>query len=270
MSIWPQFRQLQPPPDGICEDGDNNYSYSSLNGLTYSIDFCIGGNVSSLLAGLKVATPSGIGEPPSPPQCSELTSCLGTCYYEEESYPVIQIGGQCWFAKSLNIGVRISGSSNQTDNSIIEKYCYNDLDSNCEIYGGLYQWDEAMQYVTNEGARGICPAGWHIPSYDDETVTRDYLGLETGGGKMKQTGTTYWASPNTGATNESGFNALPAGMRNIDNSFSEIGNYFLPWSTPNPLDPENFNPTILGYNFESFGRLMLDKGTGLSVRCLKN
>ena len=63
-------------------------------------------------------------------------------------YNTVLIGTQCWFVQNLNIGTKFIGSANQTNNGIIEKYCYNNDDANCAIYGGLYQWDEAMQYVT--------------------------------------------------------------------------------------------------------------------------
>ena len=92
------------------------------------------------------------------------------------SYDTVLIGTQCWMAQNLNVGTRISGATNQTDNATIEKWCYNDTDANCDTNdnpnypdGGLYQWDEAMQYSTTPGAQGICPAGWHIPTHDEFT-----------------------------------------------------------------------------------------------------
>ena len=78
-------------------------------------------------------------------------------------------------AENLNVGTRISGSSNQTNNSIIEKYCYDDLEANCNTYGGLYQWDEAMQYSATEGVKGICPTGWHLPTDAEWTTLADFL-----------------------------------------------------------------------------------------------
>ena len=67
------------------------------------------------------------------------------------------------------MGTMINGISNQTNNDTLEKYCYNDDTANCSIYGGLYQWNEAMQYVTTSGAQGICPTGWHIPTTENST-----------------------------------------------------------------------------------------------------
>lgn len=74
-----------------------------------------------------------------------------------QTYNTVLIGTQCWMAENLNIGTMINGSSDQTDNATIEKYCYNNKTANCDTYGGLYQWTEMMQYVMTEGAQGICP-----------------------------------------------------------------------------------------------------------------
>jgi hypothetical protein len=80
-----------------------------------------------------------------------------------QSYPTVQIGNQCWMAKNLNIGEMMISSytgynhSSVSNNGITEKYCQNNDSSNCLIYGGLYDWDEMMNYTTMEGARGICP-----------------------------------------------------------------------------------------------------------------
>jgi len=74
----------------------------------------------------------------------------------------VMIGEQCWMAENLNIGEMIDGSQSMTENGIIEKYCYDNDPENCETYGGLYQWDEMMEYVTDTAVQGICPAGWHL------------------------------------------------------------------------------------------------------------
>ena len=146
-------------------------------------------------------------------------------YRDGKSYPTVLIGTQCWYARNLNIGVKISGV-HQTNNNIIEKYCYNDLESNCTVYGGLYQWAELVQYlngatdtsawnpVPTGNVIGICPVGWHLPSQSEWQILTDFLGgILVAGGKMKETGTSHWTSPNTGATNSSGFTALPGGCR---------------------------------------------------------
>ena len=136
---------------------------------------------------------------------------------DNQTYTTLQIGTQCWMAENLNIGTLINSNNDQTNNSIIEKYCYDNSTTNCSTYGGLYQWDEMMQYKTTEGVQGICPVNWHIPTDAEWTGLTDFLGGESvAGGKMKTTGTIeagtgLWLSPNTGATNSSGFAALPGG-----------------------------------------------------------
>jgi uncharacterized protein (TIGR02145 family) len=91
--------------------------------------------------------------------------CPGTptVAYEGQVYNTIQICSQCWMKENLNVGIMINNSQQQSDNGIIEKCCVgNSLDS-CAKMGGLYQWDEMMQYTTGGGAQGICPPGWHVP-----------------------------------------------------------------------------------------------------------
>ncbi|RLD49963.1 MAG: hypothetical protein DRJ05_20260, partial [Bacteroidetes bacterium] len=148
-----------------------------------------------------------------------------TITYGGQLYNTVQIGDQCWLRENLNIGTMINGSTNQSSNATIEKYCYNNTASNCDTYGGLYQWNEMMQYSTTEGAQGICPDGWHIPTdvewcllqqYLDESATDcdppvDWpVGIDAAG-HIKMMGSTYWTFPNMAATNSSGFTAMPGG-----------------------------------------------------------
>ncbi len=86
--------------------------------------------------------------------------------YEGQSYNTVLIGDQCWMKENLNIGEMIA-NQDASDNGVIEKHCYENDPANCEKYGGLYSWDEIMQYQTEEGVQGICPEGWHIPT-DEE------------------------------------------------------------------------------------------------------
>jgi len=183
-------------------------------------------------------------------------------------YTTVTIGPQVWMAENLDVGVRINGSQVQTDNGIIEKYCYNDLDSNCNLYGGLYLWSEMMQYTANGGVQGICPTGWHLPTDGEWGVLSTFLGGDSiAGGKMKETGITNWASPNTGATNVSGFTALPGGMRGSAGPFYWItlsGNF---WTS----DQSDFlNAWVRGTNNDgkAVNRSDVGKDHGFSVRCI--
>ncbi|MBI4649431.1 MAG: hypothetical protein HY738_23240 [Bacteroidia bacterium] len=93
-------------------------------------------------------------------------------------YNTKQIGSKCWMAQNLNIGTKINstaGGQLQTNNGIIEKYCYSNNSANCDTYGGLYEWREMMQYASSDAGltgttQGICPAGWHIPTHHEWTT----------------------------------------------------------------------------------------------------
>ncbi|OFZ09148.1 MAG: hypothetical protein A2338_05930 [Bacteroidetes bacterium RIFOXYB12_FULL_41_6] len=184
-------------------------------------------------------------------------------------------------AENLNVGTRIDGINSPTNNGTIEKYCYNNDPANCDIYGGLYQWDEMMQYVTTEGAQGVCPDGWHLPGDEEWKTLEMALGMSqsqadaTGwrgtdeGGKMKEPDLAHWNSPNTGASNSSGFTALPGGNRLSDGSFYYLGSYGDWWSST-----ENSGTYVweryLGYSSAKVYRLNVSKTLGYSVRCLKD
>jgi len=201
-----------------------------------------------------------------------------------KNYGTILIGTQCWMKENLNVGIKINGTGNQTNNSIIEKYCYNDLEINCTSYGGIYQWDEMMNYTTSSnsnpsGRQGICPPGWHIPSDNEWCQLSTWLDAATNcnvtgvssysaSGKMKQTGTITWADPNTGATNSSDFTALPAGLRNDPGNFLDLTGYTYFWSSTE--NAANGYYRTLEYNSANLSRWNHHKAYGFSVRCVKN
>jgi len=126
-------------------------------------------------------------------------------------YGTVTIGTQRWLNENLNTG---TVSESQTDNGKIEKTCNTSV-ADCKIYGGVYYWNEAMQYSPPDNniigkTQGICPVGWHVPTREEWLTLIDFLGgSNVAGGKLKSK--EYWDPPNTGATNEYGFTALPAG-----------------------------------------------------------
>ena len=189
---------------------------------------------------------------------------------DNKVYNTVLIGTQCWFAQNLNIGIRINGTSEQTNNNIIEKYCYNDLEANCNTYGGLYQWNEAMQYSTTEGVKGICPTGWHLPTDAEWTTLTTFLGGEiVAGGKMKEAGTAHWAPPNTGATNETGFTALPGDYRDNDGTFGTIGGIGYWWSSSELSTYYAWARYVYCYTIDVF-RSVYIKNNGYAVRCMRD
>ena len=203
--------------------------------------------------------------------------CAGTptVSYGGQTYNTVQIGSQCWFKENLNIGTKINGYVEQTNNGTIEKYCFNDLFTNCNIYGGLYRWNEMMQYITTEGVQGICPTGWHIPTDAEWTTVTTFLGgIILAGGKMKSTGTIQagtglWYSPNIGATNESGYTALPAGYLSDGGGFGEMGNYIYWWSSSEVTATSAWYRNT-NYASSWLGRSSDGKDNAFSVRCLRD
>jgi len=213
-------------------------------------------------------------------------SCPGTptVDYGGKTYNTVLIGSQCWLKENLNIGTRINGILEQTNNAVIEKYCYDDLESNCDVYGGLYQWNEWMNYTTSSaanpsGRQGICPTGWHVPSeaeycqmetFLDATVNciGGWVGTDVGG-KMKEIGTSHWLSPNTGASNSSGFTGLPGGYRVNSGGYTIIDNSGLTWSATESSASSAWGLHLI-YNSAQAGQGIYLKATGYSGRCVKD
>jgi len=195
------------------------------------------------------------------------------------TYNTVQVGDQCWMKENLRVGTMINGENDQTDNDTIERYCYVYYFNYCGSHGGLYQWDEMMQYSTDEGTQGICPTGWHIPSDADWKVLEMTLGMTQvqadsigwrgtdEGGKLKESGPNYWLTPNVGATNSSGFSGMPGGNR-LDGSFYNLTSAAFIWSSSE--DDSDAMIRYLHYTNARIYRAGYDKTLGLSVRCVKN
>ena len=201
--------------------------------------------------------------------------------YDGQTYTTVQIGGQCWMAENLNIGTMVAAANNQTNNGIIEKYCVDDNLTKCTTYGGLYQWNETMQYTNTGGTQGICPSGWHIPTDAEYKTMEMYLGMSaaqanaTGwrgtdeGGKLKETGTAHWDSPNTGATNSSGFTLLGTGYRYPFAPYSILNENIITYLW-NSTNSSSYKARKFENNNAQIMRLGVNTLTGLSVRCVKN
>jgi uncharacterized protein (TIGR02145 family) len=200
---------------------------------------------------------------------SSVLPCPGipTVIYGGKTYNTVQIGTQCWFKENLDIGSRINGAVQQSDNGVLEKYCYQDIDADCAVYGGMYQWNEMMQYNTLSN-QGICPGGWHVPAWDEWYTLSTFLGTGTGGGKMKEEGFAHWLAPNAGATNSSGFTALPAGLIYPSKVYDELTMDTYLWSSTD--GGASVQHITLRYTDENIQTYSNDKSFGFSVRCLKD
>ncbi len=202
-------------------------------------------------------------------------------------YATVQIGNQCWMSENLAYLPSVAGPGT---GSLTEPYYYvygydgtsvnaAKTTENYTTYGVLYNWAAAMAGSASSnsnpsGVQGVCPAGWHLPSDAEWTQLTDYLGGEdVAGGKLKEAGTTHWNSPNTGATNETGFTALPGGGRGFNGVWTNDILYTGYWwsTTENPANP-TFEATLryMSYNNANVSRVNTEKGAGLSVRCLKD
>jgi len=174
----------------------------------------------------------------------------------------LAVGNQVWAKYNLNIGTRIAGDTSQTNNSLVEKYCYEDNESNCTTYGALYQWNEAMQYTTTEGAQGICPAGSHIPSNNEWTTLTTFLGIASAGTQLKPGGT-------------SGLNIPLGGQRYSDDEIWFIDEYFVDLSSFSYLWSSSESSTNAWDRSMYSGNAVVansivDKSYGFSVRCMGN
>ena len=150
--------------------------------------------------------------------------------------PVATIGDQVWLAENLRtlhfnngdpIPTTYPITRNIQNKSLpVYQWSYEGVEKNLETYGALYTWAAAND------ERGLCPPGWHIPSKEEWNKLFEYLGGHSeAGGKMKEAGSQHWSEPNVGATNESGFNALPSGGKAPEGSFQGIGVHTSWWMT---------------------------------------
>ena len=195
---------------------------------------------------------------------------------EGNNYRTLKIGDQTWMAENLRTKHYRDGSGipNVTEpvtwaGLITGGYCYYDNDTlNRQTYGALYNW-----FVIDD-ERKICPAGWHVSTDAEWTILENSLGGSTYAGmKMKEISQIHWESPNIGATNESGFTALPGGARywSFQNDFFNLEYFSLFWtSTEAHNDSQSAWFRSLSYNGVDVERDTWWKITGFSIRCVKD
>ena len=211
--------------------------------------------------------------PASPAAPDSLTDIDGN------SYATVKICDQTWMQKNLNVSRYRNGDiipqvSNPSDwaNLTTGAWCWynNDSATYGSVYGRLYNW-----YAVND-PRGLAPAGWHVPSDGEWTTLTDCLGgVDSAGGKMKEEGTVHWNSPNTGATNSSGFNALPGG-------YIDPGGYFVYnriegifWSSTSVSNSDawyRYLDNATSNIYRGYNGYFNDqhKTDGFSIRCIKD
>ncbi len=311
-STYMQIIPSAPTPvDGTCDDTQNTFSYQQTEGgNSYTISFCLGNTTGTLTAGPKCLTPSGIIDFNCLPSetCSASTICGDSCDYGGQNYNTVEIGGQCWFKENLNVGTLVANGgptcieidvshslwSCQTDDNSVEKYCYGNLESNCDVSGGLYEWPEALGFpyscnispavdngdgtytlscgsTINIKQQGICPGGWHIPTYNElqtlaQSVDDDpgcsFGNCTTAGEKLK-------SNVSWDGTDDYGFSALPAGYRDAAQGFRYLGSRDDLWSATPTTSNQAEYASLLSSDAQFFGDA-LGRMEGRSVRCLKD
>ena len=193
--------------------------------------------------------------------------------YNGYTYSSVVLGnGQEWMSENLRTANYRNGDpiptglndANWSSTTSGAYAIYNNDNANDAIYGKLYNW-----YAVAD-PRHVCPSGWHVPTDAEWVWLTNYLGGEAvAGGKMKSTGTQYWISPNTAATNESGFSGLPGGYRSSSGGFDSVGYYGYWWSSSEGDTNYAWNRSLDYYN-GSASQGINGKHFGFSVRCLRD
>jgi len=203
---------------------------------------------------------------------------------EGNVYKTIKIGNQIWMSENLAYLPAVSPPSSSSDTQpLYYVYGYNGTSvseakatANYGTYGVLYNWPAAMAGKASSnnnpsGVQGVCPSGWHLPSDAEWTELSDYLGGQTlAGGKLKEEGTSHWASPNTEATNESGFTALPGGYRKGPDVFDKIGVSGEWWSATVHAGTVVYSRSLSSSSGYFFRNYSYGPTIGTSVRCVKD
>lgn len=202
-----------------------------------------------------------------------LAAEIGVKDIHGNSYKTVKIGTQVWMAEDLKTTKYKDGnqiplvtSNTEWANLTTPGYCWynNDQGTYGNTYGALYNW-----YAVNTGK--LCPAGWHIPTNEEWTTLTTFLGGENvAGGKMKETGTSHWNIPNTGATNVSGFSALPGGLRTSGGSFVNVGNLVLYASSSEYSSSLVWCRQMQNSDTRLFTFFSGEKAFGYTVRCLRD
>ncbi|MFH2037606.1 MAG: FISUMP domain-containing protein [Candidatus Zixiibacteriota bacterium] len=252
--------------DNITTDGTGTGSFvSSLTGLVAGAPYDVRAYATN-------SAGTGYGEERSFTTAPQgLSDSTGTVTdYDSNVYPTVKIGDQWWMAENLKvthfrngdtIPIELNGPAWEALTN--GAYCkYDNNDDSAGIFGLLYNWYAATD------VRNIAPEGWHVPSETEWSALNAFLGANAGG-KLKDTGTAYWWSPNEGATNESGFTGLPGGLRGFQGTYVNQGVRGRFWSTT-----RNYPCCAISYDLFYADSVLSQVGdlaaTGCSIRCIKD
>ena len=306
--------------DGVaCASSTFNY-IPATDGRTYLLGYCLGAELDNLASGWHCANPDGMDHGGT---CGNFICGVSTVAYDGGPYDssglVRNDGGyyrtvkicspsdpsdcQCWLRDNLNAGeMLLSLNTVPSNDTNIEKHCYENNSTNCLEYGGLYDWYEAMGLphscyhvdgnndvnCDNPGApqyasccpqtlitRGICPSGWHMPNDDEfQKLADNYLGgIQTCGEKIREAGTNHWLAGNCEDTdincNSSGFTAVGAGMAWYTYWYGGLNSTVRFWTSSigQTYSSDNF---YTGYNSIQFIPGPSGREADISARCIKD
>ena len=206
------------------------------------------------------------------------TNPIGTGYGTEVNFTTTNTGttticSQIWMDRNLSVSSYQNGDpiplvTNSTTWASLTTgaYCYHNNDPASEaLYGKIYNW-----YAVND-PRGLAPVGWHVASLSEWTSLASCLGgTAVAGGPLKETGTLHWASPNTGATNSSGFTALPGGYRANTGTYSSVPGTLINWWTSTQVNSTDAHLRAVVNNAANLEIITYVKEGGAYVRCVKD
>ena len=194
---------------------------------------------------------------------------------DNKSYPTVELNGRCWMGANLNHGTFVNASTGQNNNSVIEKFCYNNDTNRCEQDGGLYHWNELMQYSTQNSAQGICPDGWHVPSDLEWYLLENELDPTVDNPTtIGERGTTIGQQLKVGGSSGmelvvGGFFYSPEYFYNGDASFSELFGLYATSTHTGYMSAEAYLRSFSSEKAIDY-RQNSPKTTGVYVRCIEN
>lgn len=267
-------------------DGDEEWDTDFTTEHVYEYKYSHPGNykpvlevkdTDGLISDTSLVLPVQHGNTPDP--------CEGyySVFYAGKVYHTLRIGEQCWLRENMDVGVMIPAGEGQGNNQLIEKYCYNDDSVNCDMFGGLYQWKEAMNHLFPIAvARGICPSGYHIPSDEEWRILEAFVDSQydllddiwdafgfrgyDAGKRMKAM--ISWL-PGANGNNLSLFSALASGSWEDENGFQGEGRTATYWSTTH-ISGEEALTRSLGNDKDGISMNYRTAGSAFSVRCIKD
>jgi trimeric autotransporter adhesin len=257
-------------------------SPGGLTGTGTASPITVSGLINGTAYTFTVTATNAIGTSVASSGSNSVTPTAPITDYDGNVYHTVTIGTQVWLAENLKTTRYNDGTSipNITDNTAWVALTtgaysdYSNIPANSTTYGRLYNWyvvdNNTATKVASNGGKNVCPTGWHVPSDAEWTTLTTYLGGESvAGGKLKETGITHWASPNTGATNETGFTAFPGGYRFNDGAYTLVGSDGLWWSST------DYSTTLAWFRYMSYNNAYVSRDfsserSGFSVRCVRD